>query len=108
MHTFHTTDDDLPGTNARAQDQARIDQAVAEFLAAGNEIRTAGDPSQPTPTPVNDAELVEKLAKHSADGKTLSEAAKALKVPEERCRRLAVEKRIPFRTKSFLKKRSTK
>lgn len=101
----HTVENDLPSQSARELEQKAIDLAIAEFLANGHQIVDV-DRSVPRPKSfVSDEDLVKQLVIQASKAMTLAEAANVLNVPEDRCRRLAVKHRIPFRSKSFINKR---
>lgn len=108
MELTHAVENDPPTLNARQVEQERIDRAVADFLARGRQIEAVAEPKVATHSIIGDASLAKLLVGHASNAKTLTEAAKLLNEPESRCRRLAVEYRIPFRSKSFLKKRAAK
>lgn len=108
MELIHAVENDPPATSTRQVEQERIDRAIADFLARGRQIESVAEPKLPTHSIIDDASLAKLLVGHASNAKTLAEAAKLLKEPESRCRRLAVEYRIPFRSESFLKKRAAK
>jgi hypothetical protein len=105
MNLILAEDNDLPDRNARDLDRQRIEQATQEFLARGESITDVTAPTKGDAAALTDAELVKRLVELASNASTLVEAAKTLNQPEKRCRRLAVAHRIPFRSKSFLKKR---
>jgi hypothetical protein len=108
MELIHAVENDPPTLNARQVEQERIDRAVADFLAGGRQIEKVAEPELAPYSNLDNASLIKLLVSHASNAKTLAEAAKLLNEPESRCRRLAVEYRIPFRSKSFLKKRAAK
>ncbi|MFS2159715.1 hypothetical protein ACCD10_20490 [Pseudomonas sp. Pseusp122] len=108
MVLIHAVENDPPATSTRQVEQERIDRAIADFLARGRQIESVAEPKLPSHSIIDDANLAKLLVGHASNAKTLAEAAKLLNEPESRCRRLAVEYRIPFRSKSFLKKRAAK
>lgn len=111
MAHFHTSDDDLPTMSARQRDRDRLDKAMAEFLskAADSDLDSinASEISSPQPA-LSDEHLAIKLRQMASSGRTVSEIAKQLGEPAERCKRLAIKHRIPFRTRSFIKKGGVK
>lgn len=103
MVHFHSHDDDLPTMSARQRDRDRLNKAKQSELDGPTTLNLSVQKSL-----LSDDQLATQLRLMASSGKTLPEIAKQLCEPGECCKRLAIKHRIPFRTRSFIKKGDAK
>lgn len=112
MERYHSSANDLPTMSARQRERDELEKAVAEFLSRQADAPPSVVETTATAKParrqrrLSDQALHTQLITLAALGKSLEEAALSLGETDQRCKRLAIQNRIPFRSSAFRKKRS--